>query len=221
MINPSGAGVDALRIAEAEDKVEFVKTEAEKALQKIEERIAARASSAGTPTGEELIREQLDYNPTYPNAPKEITVDIGKQAVGIFSDALETSTYLQNQLRDYQGDTSNFYLINKTRLSPEDFLTQYGIDINMFRGRVIDAADRSSDDIAAALLGPLQEKKITRMKVIANNAADILALSTLSRNSQIELLMLNLSDKSFEIISNSTELHKKYMDVHAKTLKAA
>jgi HEAT repeat protein len=181
-----------------------------------------KTSSSGT-TLDELLgtqlsqKEAVDFVINYSYAPQGIE-QIPQEHIGniVYSDSLQQSEALQYHIKQAQITGRKFFLINKEG-QDLSFLKELGIDRSSFI-HILHQNSNSAEDIAKIVAATLINHNIRQVRVFANTEADLLAWS---KQGLIEALVLLLTDKRFEIISDYSQQHMDYIRTHQQALIAA
>jgi hypothetical protein len=158
----------------------------------------------------EASRLMLSYSPT-----GVIHVDNESQAIIVYSDALQDSDALQQVLGSADKGNRRYYLVNKSDMSNEDLLSSIGVAKGVF-----DHAFQAKDSGTAVMMmkNVLERNNISQVRVFALSEEDFKAWSN---ETALEVLIMMLKDKRFEIITDYTERHADYIRAHIQALIAA
>jgi hypothetical protein len=161
----------------------------------------------------EAIDFVLNYSYTPVGAEEVLSDMIGNV---VYSDSLKQSEALQARVRQAQQTGRKFFLINKES-HDLSFLRDLGIERSSFV-HVLHQNSYSSIDIAKIVAGTLRNQGIKQVRVFATDSND---LEAWSNQDLIEALVLLLTDKRFEIISDYSQQHIDYIRTHQQVLIAA
>jgi hypothetical protein len=193
---------------------------------KVSEKAFVKSSSAGHVLShlsdydaEHLLAKSL-LNYKYLGTPAGIIeAPSNSQAIVVYSDSLKESPALQELIRQAAGDTRMFYLVNKEdNISAYELLNSLNIDKNIFERHIFNQNTLTADQLALMIASFLRENHIKQGRVFAGTKDD---LSAWSKQDLIEALVLLLTDKRFEIISDYSQQHKEYIRTHKQALVAA
>ena len=160
-----------------------------------------------------LAKHLLEYSPK-----GDIAVDINQQAVIVYSDVLKNSPALQDAIRASGDDSRRYYLVNKEGVPAEEFLDGMGLARSLFERYIFDADEKTPANIVDSIAAVLQRNNIEQVRVFAFAEEDLKAWSA---QSIVEVLIMLLKDKRFEIISDYSREHEQYIRAQDDILSAA
>jgi len=201
-------------------KIQFAGAFFSNLIGKIQEKLKSSSAGIAPEDAPDYNEQYLLANSLLNYAPEGIiNVPLENQAVIVYSDSLAESAALQDIIRKSAGDSRKFYLVNKQdSVSAEDFLKGLNIDRDIFENNVFTQNLLSADQLALNIAAMLSKNGIRQGRVFASSQDDLLAWS---RQGLIEVLVMILKDKRFEIISDYSRQHTEYINTHVQALKAA
>ncbi|MFH1645981.1 MAG: hypothetical protein ABIB11_06130, partial [Candidatus Omnitrophota bacterium] len=175
------------------------------------------------------LKAQADYSAQYQLAnallsytPKgdEIVVQRDAQAIGIFVSELKRSDALRNYLLSIKPgqDTRTYYVLNDSSKTEKQIRSELGLDELNINLRFINKEKATQFEMRQLLLGKLRDKNITQLRLFASSDID---MNVWAARDSIEILLVVLEDKRFEIISDYSHMHSEYIKKYEVILSQA